>query len=430
MITAVIGLQWGDEGKGKIVDLLSEHVDYTVRFQGGNNAGHTIVVGAHKFALHLVPSGILHKKVKGVIANGVVVDLEVLLGEIKMLEEKGISVQNRLFVSPRCHLILPYHKALDAAYESARGGEGLGTTRRGIGPVYADKESYHGIRLYDLLEWKSFEEKFSFQVDLKNKMLKSLGSSTINKALELDRLKKLRLKILPYVQDTYTLLRKASLQKKKILFEGAQAVMLDVDWSPYPYATASNTIVGAATAGAGISTRQIDRVIGVVKAYTSRVGGGPFPTEITGAAATELRERGGEYGTTTGRPRRVGWLDLEAVKFACEISEITELTLTKIDILTGLPHIKVCTGYSVGGKKMSYVEAGYKELTRAAPSYKIFAGWSEDIAHIRNFAHLPKNAKTLIRFIESYLKRPVTIVSNGQDRRAYLKVNRSKHAEN
>ncbi len=421
MITAVIGLQWGDEGKGKIVDLLAQSFDFTVRFQGGNNAGHTIVVGDKKFALHLVPSGILHKKVTGVIANGVVVDLEVLLGEIKMLEGEGIRVKNRLFISPRCHLILPYHKALDTAYEKARGGAGLGTTRRGIGPVAADKVSYNGIRLYDLLDWKSFVEKFNFQTGIKNKILKALGVPPIQKDTELAKLKKLRSAVLPYVHDTFSLLQKARVQKKRILLEGAQAVMLDVDWSPYPYATASNTIVAAATTGAGISTRSIDKVLGVVKAYTSRVGGGPLPTEIVGSLATDLRERGGEYGTTTGRPRRVGWLDLEAVLFATQISEVTALALTKIDVLTGLPEIKVCTGYMLGGKRIPYVATGHKELTHLRPSYKIFAGWNEDISGIADFKKLPKNAQTFIRFIGDYLKLPIEIISNGQDRNAIIK---------
>jgi len=340
-VSLVIGTQWGDEGKGRIIDLLSAKSDIVTRFHGGNNAGHTIVVNGKKYPLHLIPSGILNPHTKCVIANGVVIDLEVLVSEINMFKADGIKVDGRLFISERCHLILPYHKALDLAFENARGKNKLGTTGRGIGPAYSDKVSYNGIRIYELKDWQLFREKFKFQAKIKNEILKTFKIAPINIKKELSRLVELRKIILPYITDTYQLLQKAISDHKKILMEGAQAVMLDVDFSPYPFSTGSNTVPGAVNTGAGIPVQKIGDIYGVVKAYTSRVGSGPFPTELTDKLGEEIREKGHEYGTTTGRPRRVGWLDLEAVKFACEISGVTEVGITKIDILSGLKKIKV-----------------------------------------------------------------------------------------
>lgn len=414
-ISVVIGTQWGDEGKGKIVDLLSEHADFVVRFHGGNNAGHTIKVSGKTYPLHLIPSGILHPKTKCVIANGVVVDLEVLAQEIEMFNPMG-----RLFISDRCHLILPYHKALDRAYENARGKGKLGTTGRGIGPCLADKVSYNGIRIYELKNWDLFVEKFTAQANLKNEILKTFKVKLVNIKSELETLKKLREIILPFVSDTYLLLKKAIDQNKTILFEGAHGIMLDIDFSPYPFSTGSNIIPGAVNTGAGIPPRRISKVIGVVKAYTSRVGGGPLPSEVEEKLANEIRNSGGEFGTTTGRSRRIGWLDLEAVKFAVEVSGVTEIVVTKIDILSGLGKLKVCLGYKLNGKSIPYSSCGYLELAKLTPVYKEFAGWEEDITAVRKFLSLPKNCQAYLKFIEKFIGVKISIVSVGPQREEYI----------
>lgn len=422
MVSLVLGTQWGDEGKGKVVDLLSQKADFCVRFHGGSNAGHTVLANGKKYAFHLLPSGILHPKCKAVIANGVVLDLEVLLHEIKKLQDEGIDLKDKLFISPRCHLILPYHKALDEAYEKARTKAKLGTTKRGIGPALADKVSYNGIRIYELINWQEFVQKFKFQAAIKNKILQALASQgqalepVVDVEIELKKFKELREKILPFVTDTYNLLLTAYNSNKNILMEGAHGVMLDNDFSPYPFSTGSNVITGAVNTGAGIPISKIDKVIGVVKAYTSRVGEGPLPTEVTGELATHLREKGGEYGTTTGRPRRVGFLDLEAVKFSCQISGVTELVITKADVLSGFGEIKVATSYKLNGQKINYSQCGYLELANLTPVYKTFPGWREEIVGVKTFKALPKNCQNYLKFIESFLGIPITLISTGPER--------------
>lgn len=416
MVSVIIGTQWGDEGKGKIVDLLSKHADFAVRFHGGNNAGHTVVVNGKKYPIHLIPSGILHPKTTCVIANGVVVDLEVLVSEIKMFQKDGIKIGGRLFISDRCHLILPYHKALDQAYENARGKKKVGTTGRGIGPVYADKVSYNGIRVYELLRWGLFVEKFTFQANTKNKILKTFGVAEIDIKKELKKIEELRKIILPFVTDTFALLQKALKENKRILMEGAQAVLLDVDFSAYPFTTASNTVPGAINTGAGIPVQNLGQVMGIVKAYATRVGGGPFPTEVTDKIGDQLRVNGKEFGTTTGRPRRVGWLDLEAVKFACEVAGVTEIAITKIDILSGLKKIKVGMGYKLNKKSIPYSSCGYLELEKVEVIYKELPGWDEDISGVRKFSDLPKNARAYLKFIEKFLGVKISIVSVGPQR--------------
>ncbi len=427
MVSVVIGTQWGDEGKGRIIDLLSEHADFAVRFNGGNNAGHTIIVNGKKYPFHLIPSGILQPKTVAVIGNGVVLDLEVLISEIEMLEADGMNLSKKLIISDRCHLILPYHKALDLAYENARGKKKMGTTGRGIGPVYSDKVSYNGIRIYELLRWDLFVEKFTFQANIKNEILKTFDVPAIDIKKELAKYKKLKEKISPYVADTYQVLKQAisknersSSTNKNILLEGAQAILLDVDFSAYPYSTGSNTVTGAVNTGTGIPVQKIGKVYGVVKAYTSKVGSGPFPTELKDKVGDEIREKGGEYGTTTGRPRRVGWLDLESVKFACEVSGVTEITLTKIDILSGLKKIKVGVGYKLNGKSIPYSTCGYDELERLQVEYKEFSGWDEDVRNIRDFSKLPKNCQDYIKFIEKFLGVKISIVSVGPAREEYI----------
>lgn len=421
-ISVIIGTQWGDEGKGKLVDLLSENSDYTVRFHGGSNAGHTVIVNGKKYPFHLIPSGILQPKAKGIIANGVIVDLEVLVSEIKMLQNDGADLRKKLVVSDRCHLIMPYHKTLDLAYENARGKKKLGTTGRGIGPCLADKVSYNGIRIYELLNWDEFSEKFTFQAKIKNEIITALGVEPLNIGKELEKFKKLRKVLLPYVTDTYHILQQAIQQKKNILFEGAHGVMLDIDFSPYPFSTGSNVVTGAVNIGAGIPAQKLNKIVGVVKAYTSRVGEGPLPTELHGNLADIIREKGGEYGTTTGRPRRIGWLDLEAVKFACAVSGVTEIAITKIDILSGLKEIKVCTSYKLNVKPIPYSSCGYKELSTLTPVYRTLSGWKEEIAGVTKFADLPKNCQDYIKFIEKFLEVPVKIISTGPAREEYIQL--------
>ena len=418
---AVIGLQWGDEGKGKIVDLLARNSDYVVRYHGGNNAGHTVVLGNKKFFFRLIPSGIFHKKTCAVIANGVVLDPEVLIGEMDILQTEGVNLKKKLMISPRCHLILPYHKELDIAYENARGIRKLGTTKRGIGPAYSDKVSYNGIRVYDLLDWKHFAESFIFQAKIKNKILKIFGVSPINITKALAKLKKQRTRLLPYIKDSFEILNDAVSKRKNILFEGAHGIMLDLDWSPYPYSTASNTVIGNINAGSGLAVKSIGNVIGIVKAFTSKVGEGPFPTELHGRLANAIRERGGEYGTTTGRPRRIGWLDLEAVRFSCRINNVNEIVITKLDILSGLIDIKICTGYTLNGRKTHYADCGYKELRKVKPVYKTFPGWMDDISSVRSFAKLPNECKNYLRFIQKFLGVKIKFVSVGAERNANIK---------
>jgi adenylosuccinate synthase len=416
MINLVIGGQWGDEGKGKLVDLLGEKADFAVRFHGGNNAGHTVVVKGKKYPFHLMPSAILNKNAVGVIANGVIIDAEVLLGEITKIEKEGINLKNKLVISPRCHLIMPYHKALDEAYENARGKAKLGTTKRGIGPTYADKVSYNGIRVYELLNWETFKEKFEFQARIKNRILKLFKVKPVNVGEELAKFKLMRTKLLPYIKDAYQVLKKAREQKKNILLEGAHGIMLDNDFSPYPFTTGSNVVSGAVNTGSGIPASAIDNTWVVVKAYTSRVGGGPLPTELTDKTADDIRKRGYEYGTTTGRPRRIGWLDLEAVKFAVEVTSANKIAITKIDILSGLKEIKVCVGYKYQGKAIPYTSCGYLELSKLTPVYRSFKGWSEDITKIRKFANLPMNCRKYVEFIEKFLGVKVVLVSVGPER--------------
>lgn len=420
MTTAVLGLQWGDEGKGKIVDLLAKNADYAVRFHGGNNAGHTVVIGSKKFFFHLIPSGIFNKKTVGIIANGVIIDPEVLIEEIKTLESEGINLKNKLFISPRCHLILPYHKALDTAYEKMRGKKALGTTGRGIGPCFADKASYNGIRINELINFDQFEDKFAFQVEIKNKILKSLDLDLINIKKEMAKYKQIKNTLEPHVADTFAILQEAYKQNKSILFEGAHGTMLDIDWSPYPYSTGSNAVTGAINIGSGVPIKSIEKVVGIVKAYTSRVGGGPLPTEIEEKLAEQIREKGHEYGTTTGRPRRIGWLDLEAVRFAVQINSITELVITKLDVLSGLKSVKISVGYKLKSKQIPYSACGYKELERVEPEYVVLPGWNEDISNRRDFAKLPKSCQNYIRYIEKALNIPVKIISVSPERSANI----------
>ncbi len=415
-VTLVIGAQWGDEGKGKIIDVLAQDADYVIRYHGGNNAGHTIINNFGKFAMHLVPSGIFHKNSIGVIANGTVLDLEVLIAEIEILKKAGVSLAKRLIISPRCHVIMPYHKILDRLYEEAKGKAKTGTTGRGIGPVYADKASYNGIRLGDLFDKKVFSEKLKVQLLVKNKILVALGTKPLlQKDIE-DILFPLFEKIKQFIIEPYPFLQKGVNQGKMLLFEGAQATFLDNDWGTYPFATASTTLSGGITAGSGIAPKHIKKIIGVTKAYTTRVGDGPFPTELLDKTGELLRKKGGEIGATTGRPRRCGWLDLMLIKFASEINGFTELSITKLDILDGFNEIKVCVGYELDGKKVDYFDGDAQFLAKVKPVYKTYNGWKKPVQGIARYADLPKEAKEYIEIIEKFTNTKVSSISTGAKR--------------
>lgn len=420
--TLIIGAQWGDEGKGKIIDYLSRSANYVVRFHGGNNAGHTVINKFGKFALHLIPSGIFNKTAISFITNGTVLDLHVLLQEIESIEKAGIQVKGKLFISPRCHLIMPYHKLLEKVYEEAKGKSKTGTTGRGIGPVYADKVSYNGIRLSDLLDGKLFLKKLEIQLLVKNKILTALGE----KALKLTDLEKefkiLTKKIIPYVGEPYPHLQKAIKNKKNILLEGAQGVFLDNDWGTYPFVTASNILSGSLTHYAGIAPQKIKTILGVSKAYTTRVGEGPFPTELNDKTGEKLREVGGEFGATTGRPRRCGWLDLELLRFAAKINGFTGLAITKLDILDSFSEIKLATHWEYKGKKVNYENLETSELDKIKTVYKTFKGWQSKTNGINKFEKLPKEAQQYLKFIEQTLKVPIKYISTGSKRNETIKV--------
>lgn len=421
-VNVVIGAQWGDEGKGKIIDYLSKKSDYVIRFHGGNNAGHTVINKFGKFAMHLVPSGIFNPKAKAIISNGVVVNLEVLLSEIETLEKAGIELKGRLFVSPRCHLIMPYHKLLDFLYEKAKGKGKTGTTGRGIGPTYSDKVSYNGIRVADLMDKKSFSNKLTIQLLIKNKILKALGASEF---LQKDIEKKFfnfREKIKPFVLEPYSLIYSALKNNKNILLEGAQGTFLDNDWGTYPFVTGSTTLAGGINAGTGIPTNKIKSVIGVAKAYTTRVGEGPFPTELLDDTSKKLRELGGEFGATTGRPRRCGWLDIELLKFASYINGFTEIAITKLDILDHFSKIEICTHYTLNGVRVNYFDGDANFLSKIKPVYKTFPGWSKPTKGITKYNDLPKEAKLYLKEIGKLTKTPIKYISTGATRDEIIKV--------
>lgn len=421
-VTLVIGSQWGDEGKGKIIDYLSLQSDYVVRFHGGNNAGHTVINNLGKFAMHLIPSGIFNKKTTAIVANGVVIDLEVLASEIENLNKAGIEIKNRFFISPRCHLIMPYHKILDHLYEKTKGRKKTGTTGRGIGPTYADKVSYNGIRIADLMDKDSFLEKLETQLKIKNKILTSLGAKSLSKKEIIKNFLKLREKIKPYVANTYPILQQALKTKKNILLEGAHGVFLDNDWGTYPFVTASTVLSGGVTQGVGIPPGSIKNIIGVVKAYTTRVGEGPFPTELFNSESEKLRKNGNEFGTTTGRARRCGWLDIELIKFASQINGYTGLAITKLDVLDGFPKIKICVSYMHNGKKASYFDGDAKFLEKVKPIYKTLPGWKKPTKGIKKYSDLPVEAKNYLKEIETLTETKIKYVSTGGERTEIIKL--------
>lgn len=416
----IIGAQWGDEGKGKLIDCLSETSDLVIRFHGGNNAGHTVINKYGKFAMHLVPSGIFNKRAKAIIANGVILDLEVLVSEIKILEKAGIKLKGRLFISPRAHVIMPYHKILDRLYEQAKGKAKTGTTGKGIGPTYSDKVSYNGIRLFDFYDKKQFSEKLKIQLLIKNKVLKALGEKPLNQKVIEKNYFKFFAKIKPFIKESLPIVLDALEKKKEVLLEGAHGVFLDNDWGTYPFVTASNVLSGAVTAGAGIAPQKIGKIIGVTKAYTTRVGSGPFPTELFDKTGEILTEVGHEYGTTTGRKRRCGWFDAELIRFAAKINGFTNLAITKLDILDGFKEIKICTHYQISSKRVRYEDGDANFLTKVKPVYKTLCGWQKKTNGIKKYSDLPNEAKKYIKEIEKLVGVKVSYISTGQERESII----------
>ena len=413
---AIVGSQWGDEGKGRIVDLISNNVNMVVRFQGGNNAGHTVVKGNDKFKLHLTPSGILYPDVICVIGNGVVLNPEVLISELDELEGKGIKTDN-LRISCNAHLVMPYHIVMDKAAENRLGKSRIGTTHKGIGPVYADKALRRGIRVQDLQDLKIFRTKLDASLKLNNAILEKIyGLEPLDPDEVFSRYKKYAKRIGKYIVDTTFLISKALEENKRVLFEGAQGTMLDIDHGTYPYVTSSSTIAGGICVGAGVGPCRLDEIIGVVKAYTTRVGSGPFPTEEEGSYGKYLREKGKEYGTTTGRARRCGWLDTVILKYSSMLNSFDSIALTKLDVLSGLKKIKICTGYKYNGRVYKNMPGHQTILHKCEPVYEEFKGWNEDISKIKEFDDLPVQAKDYIKKIEKILKVPVSMISVGAER--------------
>ena len=415
---AVIGAQWGDEGKGKVVDLFAQHADLVVRFQGGNNAGHTLVVNGVKTVLHLIPSGSLQPDKVCVIGNGVVVDPKVLLEEIQRLKERGhLSDDSLLRISEEAHLIMPYHKAIDQARERLRGKGKIGTTGRGIGPTYEDKVARIGIRLIDLLEEETFREKLQTNLEEKNIYLKAiLKEKTLNFNEIHDTYCTYRERLKRYVIDTGLFLERQIKAGKKILFEGAQGTLLDVDHGTYPYVTSSNTVIGEACTGAGVGPKNIHQIIGISKAYTTRVGSGPFPTELKGPEGKKLAQEGDEFGATTGRPRRCGWFDAVGVRHAARINGITGIALTKLDVLTGFKKIKICTAYRCDGDLYYDFSSSLRVMERAEPVWEELEGWDTPLSSARKFTDLPINAQRYIRRLEEIVESEMVMASVGPDR--------------
>lgn len=416
----LIGAQWGDEGKGKATDLLGSRVDYVVKFNGGNNAGHTVVVGDEKYALHLLPSGILSPGVTPIIANGVVIDIEVLFEELDALSSRGVDV-SRLRVSANAHLITQYHRTLDKVTERFLGKRQIGTTGRGIGPAYADKINRVGIRVQDLFDENILRQKVEGALGQKNHLLVKVYN---RRAIEVDEIVAELLahaeRLRPMVTDTALLLHEALNEGKTVLFEGGQATMLDVDHGTYPFVTSSNATSGGAVTGSGVAPNRIDRIIAVVKAYTTRVGAGPFPTELFDDSGEFLRAKGFEFGTTTGRPRRTGWYDAPVARYTARINGVTDFVLTKLDVLTGLDKIPVCVAYDVDGVRVEEVPISQSDFHHATPIYEEFPGWTEDITGVREFADLPQNAQNYVLALEAISGSRMSVIGVGPDREAVV----------
>ncbi|MFO1462404.1 MAG: adenylosuccinate synthase [bacterium] len=418
----IVGTQWGDEGKGKIVDFFTAHADAVVRFQGGNNAGHTLVVDGKKTILHLIPSGVLHPKKVCVIGNGVVVDPKVLLQEIRALKQAGyLKKPESLRISNLAHVILPYHQSIDKLREVAKGDAKIGTTGRGIGPCYEDKVARRGIRIADFVAPEIFAERLNSLLPERNAYIQGvLQGEPFDADALLKEYRPLAAEIRPYVDDVGELLQKWVSKDKKLLFEGAQGTSLDVDHGTYPYVTSSNTVAGYASCGSGLGPTQIDQVVGIAKAYTTRVGGGPFPTELEDDIGAYLREKGGEFGSTTGRPRRCGWLDLVVIRHAMRANGLTSMVMTKLDVLSGLKTIRICTGYRLGSKTLKTIPATVEELQQVKPIYQEVKGWNEDLTEVTRWKQMPPAAKKYVEKVEKLLELPMTSVSVGPSRQQHI----------
>ncbi|HXZ50495.1 MAG TPA: adenylosuccinate synthase [Burkholderiales bacterium] len=413
----VIGTQWGDEGKGKIVDWLTDHTQGVVRFQGGHNAGHTLVIAGKKTVLHLIPSGILRDEVECYIGNGVVLSPSALVQEMDELETAGVRVASRLHLSEACPLILPYHAALDQAREAAKGTQKIGTTGRGIGPAYEDKVARRAIRLQDLFKPVRFAEKLEQLLDFHNFVLKRYYQQPeIDFKKTLDEALAVAPRIAPLVADVPLALYNANRAGRNLLFEGAQGSLLDIDHGTYPYVTSSNCVAGAAAAGAGIGPHQLHYVLGITKAYTTRVGGGPFPTELTDDVGRYLATRGAEFGATTGRPRRCGWFDAAALKRSIQLNGVSGLCITKLDVLDGVEAVKICVGYEIDGKMSDILPVGAEELERCVPVYEEMQGWMESTVGLKSFAALPGAARAYLARIEALTGVPIDLISTGPER--------------
>jgi adenylosuccinate synthase len=413
----VIGTQWGDEGKGKVVDWLTDHAQGVVRFQGGHNAGHTLVIGGKKTVLHLVPSGILRKGVTCYIGNGVVLSPRALIDEMDELEHAGVEVAPRLRVSEACPLILPFHAAVDVARESAQGAAKIGTTGRGIGPAYEDKIARRAIRVRDLMVPERFVAKLEPLLDFHNFVLtKYLGAKAVDFARTRDEALALAARLAPMVTDVSRALYEASDAGKNLLFEGAQGALLDVDHGTYPYVTSSNCVAGAAAAGAGIGPQMLHYVLGITKAYTTRVGSGPFPTELADSTGELLRQRGQEFGATTGRPRRCGWFDAAALRRSIQINGVTGLCITKLDVLDGLDEVRLCTGYRIDGKAEELLPLGAEDAARCEPVYERLPGWKESTVGVNAYDRLPARARAYLERLRAVCGVPVDMISTGADR--------------
>jgi adenylosuccinate synthase len=420
--TIVLGTQWGDEGKGRVVDYFAESADFVVRFQGGNNAGHTIVVGDEKLALSLIPSGILYPDCTPVIASGTVVDPAVLLAEMDVVAAKGLDPSG-VKLSSNAHLIMPYHRKLDAVIERYLGKNRIGTTKRGIGPAYTDKYSRFGIRVQDLFDPKIFSEKVEAAIEEKNRILPRVYNTLpMNPREVIDEYLEFAPRLEPHVTDTSLLLHNAIKQGREVLFEGAQGTLLDIDHGTYPFVTSSNPTAGGAIVGAGIGPKAIDEIVGVAKAYISRVGTGPFPTELHDEVGDRMIELGGEYGTVTGRRRRCGWLDLLALRYAVRVNSLTRIFLTKMDILSAFDTIKVATGYRVGDESFDEFPAQQSVLYHCEPVYEELPGWGEDITGVRELEDLPKETQAYIEYIEESIEVPVGWVSVGPERSQLVEI--------
>ena len=418
-VTVVVGAQWGDEGKAKVIDLLAKEHTYVVRYQGGHNAGHTVVVAGERYALQLVPSGILYDHVVPVIGNGVVVDLPTLFSEIDALEARGISCR-QLRVSSRAHLIFPWHQAHDAIAEAMRGDDKIGTTLKGIGPAYADKARRVGLRAGDVLDAASFAEHVKVRAVAENRQLAAAGGEVLDVDEVVERCSELGARLAPYVVDTVGLLHEALAAGAHLLLEGAQATFLDLDHGTYPYVTSSNPTAGGACTGTGLGPRDIDRVVGITKAYSTRVGAGPFPTELTDVDGDALVSVGREFGTVTGRRRRAGWLDCVMLRHAVRLNSLTELAVTKLDVLDGFETVKVCTGYRLDGAELAHYPDRSDLVARVEPIYRVLPGWGTTLSGVRTAAELPAAARDLIDLIEREAGIPIVVVGVGAERDDHL----------